>query len=100
LIVTGESVHLFNVYFPNGGRGDDRISYKLKFYDAFYEHCEKLIKSNSSVIVVGDVNTAHKEIDSFEAQVSDFFESSANLFSYQIKSSLRELDFSQKKGNG
>jgi len=50
---------LFNVYFPNGGSGPERLSYKLRFYDAFLEH----VKGLERVVVCGDVNTAHKEAD-------------------------------------
>jgi exodeoxyribonuclease-3 len=54
---------LFNVYFPNGGRGPHRIEYKLRFYDAFLERIEKLRTSGKSIIFCGDINTAHEEID-------------------------------------
>lgn len=54
---------LFNVYFPNGGQGPERIKYKLDFYDAFLEHIEKLRSSGRSIIFCGDINTAHEEID-------------------------------------
>ncbi len=54
---------LFNVYFPNGGGGPERLRYKLDFYDAFLEHIEKLRKTGRAVIFCGDVNTAHEAID-------------------------------------
>lgn len=54
---------LLNVYFPNGGGGPERLSYKLKFYDAFLARIEKLRKEGESIIFCGDVNTAHEEID-------------------------------------
>jgi exodeoxyribonuclease-3 len=54
---------LFNVYFPNGQRGDDRLSHKMKFYDDFLAHCEDLRENGKSIIICGDVNTAHREID-------------------------------------
>ena len=54
---------LFNVYFPNGGQGPERIEYKLNFYDAFLERIEKLRKDGNKIIFCGDVNTAHEEID-------------------------------------
>ena len=53
----------FNVYFPNGGRGPDRLKYKLDFYDAFLSHIEVLRKKGNSILFCGDVNTAHEEID-------------------------------------
>ncbi|MDD3816976.1 MAG: exodeoxyribonuclease III [Thiovulaceae bacterium] len=56
-------VVLFNVYFPNGQKDDARLSHKMKFYDDFLEHCQKLREEGKSIIICGDVNTAHREID-------------------------------------
>jgi len=54
---------LFSVYFPNGQRDDERLAYKLAFYADFFEHCNALVKEGKNVIVCGDYNTAHHEID-------------------------------------
>jgi exodeoxyribonuclease III len=54
--------YLLNIYFPNGQRNDDRLQYKMDFYDAHFNHVEKL-RGHKPVIVCGDYNTAHKEID-------------------------------------
>ena len=51
------------IYFPNGKRSADRLRYKMEFYDAFLDYVDKLRKEGRSVVVCGDVNTAHKEID-------------------------------------
>jgi exodeoxyribonuclease-3 len=53
---------LLNVYFPNGGM-EGRLQYKLEFYDEFFKYCEKLRKQGKKLIICGDYNTAHKEID-------------------------------------
>jgi len=58
-----DDIVLFNVYFPNGQKDDDRLSYKMKFYDDFLARCEALREDGKSIIICGDVNTAHKEID-------------------------------------
>ena len=55
--------HLFNVYFPNSGMGPERLAYKLKFYDEFIEMAERLRRLGKGVVICGDVNTAHAEID-------------------------------------
>ena len=57
-----EDFWLFNVYFPNGGRGPERLDYKLRFYDAFLAFINKQSKQKP-VIFCGDINTAHEEID-------------------------------------
>ena len=42
---------------------EDRLEYKLKFYDQFLLHVENLRNSGKNIIAIGDFNTAHKEID-------------------------------------
>lgn len=51
---------LLNIYYPNGKMGPDRLKYKLEFYDAFLNYIKRQRKP---LIICGDVNTAHKEID-------------------------------------
>ncbi len=58
-----KDIAFFNVYFPNGQSKEERLVYKMEFYDRFLEYCEDLKKEGKSIIVCGDVNTAHKEID-------------------------------------
>jgi exodeoxyribonuclease III len=57
------SFTLLNIYFPNGKQGPERLDHKMKFYDAFLEICLNLIKKKKKLIMCGDYNTAHKEID-------------------------------------
>ena len=52
-----------NIYFPNGGSGEERLNYKLKFYDEFLEYNKSLLKKGKNIIFGGDVNTAHFPID-------------------------------------
>lgn len=54
---------LYNIYFPNGGQGPERLAFKLAFYDCFLARVEKQMRSGRKIIVCGDVNTAHREID-------------------------------------
>ena len=54
---------LFNIYYPNGQMNDERLQYKLDFYNQFLIHVEKLRKLGNNIIAMGDFNTAHKEID-------------------------------------
>jgi exodeoxyribonuclease-3 len=55
--------HLLNVYFPNSGMGPERLAYKLRFYDEFLRLAEVLRRRGKAVVICGDVNTAHTEID-------------------------------------
>jgi exodeoxyribonuclease-3 len=50
-------------YFPNGGNDLSRVPYKLEFSEAVLQHAESQRKAGRSIVVCGDVNTAHQEID-------------------------------------
>lgn len=54
---------LFNVYFPNGQRDHGRLKYKLDFYHHLLELCDQLHAAGERIIICGDFNTAHREID-------------------------------------
>lgn len=54
---------LINAYFPNSQAERARIDYKLRFCDAILKTCNQLRKGGKNVIVCGDFNIAHKEID-------------------------------------
>jgi len=63
LITEYPSFVLFNIYFPNGKKNDERLDYKLNFYDTFLGYADNLKAEGKNIIVCGDFNTAHKEID-------------------------------------
>ncbi|MBI9043916.1 MAG: exodeoxyribonuclease III [Anaerolineaceae bacterium] len=63
LITEYEKFILYNIYYPNGKASKERLNYKMDFYDAFLEHVEISRKKGKGIVVCGDVNTAHKEID-------------------------------------
>lgn len=54
---------LFNIYFPNGGQENQRVPYKLDFYERLLGIINQLHADGESVIITGDFNTAHNEID-------------------------------------
>lgn len=54
---------LCNTYFPNGGSGTDRLSFKMSFYDRYMSFIENVRKKQPNIIWLGDVNTAHEAID-------------------------------------
>jgi exodeoxyribonuclease-3 len=57
-----ESYYLITVYTPNSQRGLARLDYRMKWENAFKKYCEKL-SHNKPIIICGDLNVAHKEID-------------------------------------
>jgi exodeoxyribonuclease III len=71
---------LFNVYFPkaygpkevanlrkegdpNAEKIADRMPYKLAFYESFLEHLDSLKAKGEKLVICGDFNVAHEEID-------------------------------------
>lgn len=56
-------VTLINAYFPSGTTGEIRQTYKYQWLDEFYEYLRELRKTRPKLIIVGDYNIAHKEID-------------------------------------
>lgn len=54
---------LLNCYFPSGTSGDIRQDFKMEFLDDFFQYIETLKKERSKLIIVGDYNIAHTEID-------------------------------------
>ena len=63
LITEFDNFLLYNIYFPNGQKDEIRLQYKLDFYDDLLEILDDQVASGNNVIVAGDWNTAHKEID-------------------------------------
>ena len=54
---------LLNCYFPSGTTGEERQAFKMVFLDDFFRWIEDLKKERPKLIVVGDYNIAHREID-------------------------------------
>ncbi len=54
---------LINMYVPNGQHDLGRVPFKLAFSDTVLERCETLKKEGRKIIICGDYNTAHTEID-------------------------------------
>jgi len=65
LITEFNNFSLLNIYFPNGQMGEERLNYKLHFYNHILEFLRKYSIKQPNIVICGDVNTAHKEIDLF-----------------------------------
>ncbi len=61
-----EKFDIYNIYFPNGGSGEVRHDFKQKFLKDLNLHLKAEIKKGREVIVVGDYNVAHHEIDIYD----------------------------------
>jgi exodeoxyribonuclease-3 len=63
LVTQHAAFTLVNAYFPSGRRSQERVAYKLQFYDALLDFCVNLGTRGHRLIVCGDYNTAHQPID-------------------------------------
>ncbi len=63
LEIVYDKFRLYCVYFPNGQKDEDRLKYKLDFYRAFFDYLEPFKKQGIPLVITGDYNTAHNEID-------------------------------------
>ena len=63
LVAEHRGFTLVNAYFPSGQRGQDRVAFKLEFYDALLRYCTGLREQGHRLVICGDYNTAHQPID-------------------------------------
>jgi exodeoxyribonuclease-3 len=54
---------LLNCYFPNGKSGEQRQKFKMEFLDEFHYWVENLRETRPDMVVAGDYNIAHQNID-------------------------------------
>ncbi len=58
-----KDIILINAYFPSGTSGDLRQQYKYQWLDEFLEYSNELRATHPKIILCGDYNIAHTEID-------------------------------------
>ncbi len=56
-------VKLINAYFPSGTSGEERQNYKYQWLNEIYTYLENEKKKHPKLILCGDYNIAHEEID-------------------------------------
>jgi len=54
---------IVSLYLPSGSSGPHRQASKFRFLEAFLPHLRKLARAGHEVILCGDLNIAHREID-------------------------------------
>lgn len=54
---------VISLYQPSGSSSEERQQAKFRFMEAFYPHLDALIRSGRDVVVCGDWNIAHREVD-------------------------------------
>lgn len=54
---------IINSYFPSGSSGDIRQDIKMKYLDTYYDYIQELKISRPNILISGDYNICHHEID-------------------------------------
>jgi exodeoxyribonuclease-3 len=54
---------IMSVYIPSGTTGDERQAVKMQYLDSFYDYVHQLEKEHPKLLICGDYNICHKEID-------------------------------------
>jgi exodeoxyribonuclease III len=54
---------LLNCYLPSGTSGDERQAFKMEFLDDFFDWATELKRTRPNLVILGDYNIAHQEID-------------------------------------
>ncbi len=54
---------VISVYLPSGSSGPDRQAAKFRFMERFFPHLQRLRSSGREIVLCGDWNIAHQQID-------------------------------------
>ncbi|WP_188705337.1 exodeoxyribonuclease III [Silvimonas iriomotensis] len=57
------NLSVVSVYLPSGSSGEERQTVKFAFMERFWHHLAALAKNGRDVVLVGDWNIAHRELD-------------------------------------
>lgn len=71
LITEFKEFTLLNIYFPNGQSSEERLNYKMEFYNALLEYCNNEVSKGIRLIICGDYNTAHTPNDIKNAKANE-----------------------------
>ena len=56
-------ITLLNSYFPSGSASEERHTFKIEFLNDLLPWVKKLLKKRKNVVLVGDYNVVHQDID-------------------------------------
>ena len=94
-ILEFEDFFFINAYFPNSQEERARLPYKLAFLDELQKFCNETRKKGKGVIVQGDFNIAHTEIDlknpKTNQNTAGFYLEEREWMSSFLKSGMRDI---------
>ncbi len=94
-ILEFKDFYLLNCYFPNSQDERARLPYKLEFCEEILKFCVKAQKAGKGVIVQGDLNIAHTELDIKNAKSNvdspGFYIEERNWMTEFLKHGMRDV---------
>ncbi len=83
-ITRTRGIDVYNIYFPNGGSGEDRHQFKQEFLARLSAHLRRELALGKELVILGDYNVAYLEIDVYAPQelksVSGFLQQEREWF--------------------
>lgn len=61
--INGGNLSVVSLYLPSGSSGEERQAFKFNVLARIMPHLDALAKSGRDVVICGDINIAHQEID-------------------------------------
>jgi exodeoxyribonuclease-3 len=58
-----DDISIMSTYFPSGTTGDERQAVKMQYLDFFFTYIRELEKTRTKLVICGDYNICHREID-------------------------------------
>jgi exodeoxyribonuclease-3 len=58
-----DDISIMSTYFPSGTTGDERQAVKMQYLDFFFTYIRELEKTRAKLVICGDYNICHREID-------------------------------------
>ncbi len=66
VVTVFDAFTLFNIYFPNGGSGDERHRFKQEFLRRLRHHLQRRLEKGERLVIVGDYNIAYLDHDVYD----------------------------------
>ena len=58
-----DNLNIVSIYLPSGSSGEERQAFKFEVLDYLLPYLKKRMEDNVPMVICGDINIAHKEID-------------------------------------
>ena len=68
IVIEYKKYYILHVYTPNSGQSLNRLEWRTTVWDRAFENYINFLQKTKPIIVCGDLNVAHKDIDIYETK--------------------------------